>query len=324
MANTTERIGVSYCSLIASKTEWMFREQPIDDIGIDAHMERTDKDGKVQQLLALQIKSGESYFKENKGEYVVFRDIDDRQYNYWTTNTLPCIVVLYNPKDDMCIWQKLTAETIQKTRGGDGKGYYVNVPIDQVYLDDKSNELLLTLTNLPEHMTNYNFLLSQKKFMQIIKDGGIVKLHSEEWVNKCSGKGKTELIVDDGNTITTYSYPYWFPYTLYTDVFPRLFPWADFSVDEDYYEENDEALWRELNCHYDKEDDEWIEVGEPFEVFRESLDPIRYIDHAGEVAEYMLVLSLNELGESFLKIDKYVSQPRPYSCTRPNVGGDLK
>lgn len=101
MANTTERIGVSYCSLIAAKTEWMFREQPIDDIGIDAHMERTDTDGKVQQLLALQIKSGESYFKENKGDYVVFRDIDDRQYNYWTTNTLPCIVVLYNPKDDI-------------------------------------------------------------------------------------------------------------------------------------------------------------------------------------------------------------------------------
>lgn len=40
MANTTERIGVSYCSLIAAKTEWMFREQPIDDIGIDAHMEQ--------------------------------------------------------------------------------------------------------------------------------------------------------------------------------------------------------------------------------------------------------------------------------------------
>ena len=142
MANTTERIGVSYCSLIAAKTEWMFREQPIDDIGIDAHMERTDTDGKVQQLLALQIKSGESYFKENKGDYVVFRDIDDRQYNYWTTNTLPCIVVLYNPKDDMCIWQKLSVDTIQKTCGGTGKGYYVNVPTDQVFLDDISNKFL--------------------------------------------------------------------------------------------------------------------------------------------------------------------------------------
>ena len=158
--------------------------------------------------------------------------------------------------------------------------------------------------------------------MQIIEEGGSVKLHSKEWVNKTSGRGETELIVDDGTDIKSYSYPYWFPYTLYTDVFPRLFPWADFSADEDYYEETDEALWRELNCHYDKEDDEWIEVGEPFEVFRESLNPMRYIDHAGEVAEYMLVLSLNELGESFLTIDKYVSQPCPYSRTRPNAGGD--
>ena len=296
MANTTERIGVSYCSLIAAKTEWMFREQPIDDIGIDAHMERTDTDGKVQQLLALQIKSGESYFKENKGDYVVFRDIDDRQYNYWTTNTLPCIVVLYNPKDDMCIWQKLSVDTIQKTCGGTGKGYYVNVPTDQVFLDDISNKLLLTYTNLPEHITNYNFLLSQKKFMQIIQEGGQV--------------------------IKKYSYPYWFPYTVYTDVFPRLFPWANFIADDEYYEEIDEALWRELHCYYDKEEDEWIEVGDSFEEFRASLDPMRYIDHAGEVAEYMLVLSLNELGESFLKIDQYVSQPRPYAGTRPNEEGN--
>lgn len=322
MANTTERIGVSYCSLIAAKTEWMFREQPIDDIGIDAHMERTDTDGKVQQLLALQIKSGESYFKKNKGDYVVFRDIDDRQYNYWTTNTLPCIVVLYNPKDDMCIWQKLSVDTIQKTCGGTGKGYYVNVPTDQVFLDDISNKLLLTYTNLPEHITNYNFLLSQKKFMQIIQEGGQVKLHSNEWVNKCSGKGEIELIVDDGNSIKKYSYPYWFPYTVYTDVFPRLFPWANFIADDEYYEEIDEALWRELHCYYDKEEDEWIEVGDSFEEFRASLDPMRYIDHAGEVAEYMLVLSLNELGESFLKIDQYVSQPRPYAGTRPNEEGN--
>lgn len=167
MANIIERIGVSYCSLIAAKTKWLFREQPIDDIGIDAHMERTDKDGKVQQILGLQIKSGESYFKENKNDYIVFRDIDNRQYNYWTTNTLPCIVVLYNPLNDMCIWQKLTDETIKKTCGGTGKGYYVNVPINQVFLDDMSDEILISFTNLPEHITNYNFLLSQKNLCRL-------------------------------------------------------------------------------------------------------------------------------------------------------------
>lgn len=147
LANAIERIGVSYCSLKASLMDWMFREQPVDDIGIDAHMECTDKNGKSQQLLALQIKSGESYFMENKTDYIVFRDINDRQYNYWTTNTLSCIVVLYNPKDNMCIWQKLTTDTIKKTCNGIGKGYFVNVPKNQVFLDDASNILLRTWAN---------------------------------------------------------------------------------------------------------------------------------------------------------------------------------
>ena len=35
MANSTERMGVYHCGKIAEKNNWMFREQPIDDIGID-------------------------------------------------------------------------------------------------------------------------------------------------------------------------------------------------------------------------------------------------------------------------------------------------
>lgn len=318
MANRVERMGISFCGYKAEEKGWMFREQPIDDIGIDAHMEITDKDGKARQLVALQIKSGESYFKHNKEGYISFRSINERQYNYWTTNTLPCIVVLFNPKDKMCIWEKLTAETIHKTYDGKGRGYFVNVPINQVFLDDESNAKMLTISNLPEHVTNYNFLLSQKRFMQIIRDGGTVKLHSIEWVNKSSGRGKTELMVYDGNTTKTYTYPYWFPFTPYTDVFPRLFPWAEFTADEDYYEEHDKVLWRQYNCYYDNEDERWIEIGDTFEEFRKSLDPIRSIDHSGEVAEFLLVLNLNDLGISFLNVDKYVSQSHPYSVARPN------
>lgn len=153
--------------------------------------------------------------------------------------------------------------------------------------------------------------------MQIIKDGGSVKLHSTEWVNKSSGRGETELIVDDEKNIKKYLYPYWFPFTPYTEVFPRLFPWADFSVDEDYYEGDDESSWRESHCYYDKEDDEWLIVGDTFEEYRRKLNPIRSIDHSGEVAEYMLVLSLNKLGRSFLAVNEFVSQNQVYAGTRP-------
>lgn len=318
MTNFTAQIGVNHIGEIAARNKWMFRPQPIDDVGIDAHMELTEPTGESKQLLALQIKSGASWFKEQKDGCIIFRDINERQYHYWTKNSLPCIVVLYNPDDDMCIWQKLTTETIERTSGGTGKGFFVKVPIKQVFLTAQSNEKLVSFTNLPQHITNYNFLLSQKKFMEIIRDGGEVKLHSTEWVNKSSGKGNTELIVDDGKSIAKYLYPYWFPFTPYTEVFPRLFPWANFSADDDFFEESDMDLWRDLHCYYDEEDDEWVVVGDSFEEFRKKLSPMRSLDHSGEVAEYMMVLSLNELGKAFLEVDRFVSQSQPYAGTRPN------
>lgn len=317
MANSTERIGISHCNKIAEINKWLFREQPTDDIGIDAHIEFIDSSCKPKQLLALQIKSGASWFQEKRDGYIVFRDINERQYNYWTMNSLPCIVVLYNPNDDMCIWQALTDKTIERTKGGRGKGYFVKVPISQVFLDAKSNEKLLAVTNLPEHILNYNFLLSQKKFMQIIQNGGKVKLHSFEWVNKSSGRGDTELIVDDGRSVEKYSYPYWFPFTPYKKVFPRLFPWAGFAADEEFFEEDDESHWRDLHCYYDKENGKWHVIGETFEEFRKKLNPMRSINPSGEVAEYMMILSLNSLGRSFLAVDEFVSQSQPYSKARP-------
>lgn len=320
MANKNERIGVYHCAEIAERNNWMFREQPVNDIGIDAHMEFVEESGKPKQLLAVQIKSGASWFKEEKDSHIIFRGISERQYHYWTTNSLPCIIVLYNPEDNRCIWQKLTLETIEKTSGGQGKGFFVKVPIEQSFLNERSNNQLLSYTNLPEHITNYNFLLSQKEFMQIIQDGGNVKLHSEEWINKSSGRGKTELIVDDGNSIREYLYPYWFPFTPYTEVFPRLFPWANFSADEDYYEEYDETLWREYHCIYDKEEHEWLIVGDTFEEFRKKLNPMRSIDYSGEVAEYMLILSLNDLGKSFLTVNEFITQNQVYADTRPEKG----
>ena len=162
MSNSTGRIGVYHIVEIAARNNWMFREQPIDDIGIDAHMELVEATGESKQLLALQIKTGTSWFKEKKEDYIIFRDINERQYNYWTRNSLPCIVVLYNPDDDMCIWQKLTSETIERTNEGKGKGFFVKIPVNQVFLNDLSNKKLLSFTNLPQHIMNYNFLLSQK------------------------------------------------------------------------------------------------------------------------------------------------------------------
>lgn len=56
MANSTERIGVYHCAEIAERNNWLFREQLANDIGIDAHMELVEKNGKPKQLIAILLK----------------------------------------------------------------------------------------------------------------------------------------------------------------------------------------------------------------------------------------------------------------------------
>ena len=71
--NTTERIGVSKVQLIVyEKLNWIFREQPIDDYGIDAHIELKDDNYATGKLIAVQIKSGESYFKNESNNEIIY------------------------------------------------------------------------------------------------------------------------------------------------------------------------------------------------------------------------------------------------------------
>lgn len=89
MANMIERIGVHHCAEIAVRNKWIFREQPVDDIGIDAHMEFVDESGKNRQLLALQIKAGSSWFKEKKDDYIILETL-------MKDNTIIGLQILYH------------------------------------------------------------------------------------------------------------------------------------------------------------------------------------------------------------------------------------
>ena len=104
MYNNNERIGVSKIQLLVNREfQWIFREQPTDDYGIDAHIEIHNGMYATGKLIALQIKSGPSYFQEIKDNNVVFRG-DVKHLSYWTKHSLPVIIVLYNPITDECIW----------------------------------------------------------------------------------------------------------------------------------------------------------------------------------------------------------------------------
>src|SRR5437899_909176 len=68
----TEKLGINAVERIFLDFGWIFRRQTEDDYGIDAIVE-VAKDGlPTGRLIALQIKSGASYFKKRDVNYAYY------------------------------------------------------------------------------------------------------------------------------------------------------------------------------------------------------------------------------------------------------------
>lgn len=107
------RIGViAVQDIVYNKLDWIFRELPTEDYGIDAEIEVNVPEYPTGKLIKLQIKSGESYFSESNEERVIFR-FEEKHFQYWLNHSLPVIIVLYNPESKECIWEVVDRLTVQ-------------------------------------------------------------------------------------------------------------------------------------------------------------------------------------------------------------------
>ncbi|QPB81547.1 DUF4365 domain-containing protein [Pseudoalteromonas rubra] len=122
----TDRIGVQITGGLFEIAGYIFREQSVSDYGIDAQIEVV-QDGEVTgKLIALQIKSGKSQFKEKTAEGYIFRG-DREHLDYWLNHSLPVLVVLCDIDNKVCYWQAVTAQSITRTR----KSWKMLVPFYQ-------------------------------------------------------------------------------------------------------------------------------------------------------------------------------------------------
>lgn len=96
------KTGVAYIEKVINDQGSIFR--PVheeDDVGIDGFMEIVTNEIASGRLIAMQIKSGDSYLK-NRDSFEVI--IDDRHLQYWKDFMVPVILVCYSPKANMAAW----------------------------------------------------------------------------------------------------------------------------------------------------------------------------------------------------------------------------
>jgi hypothetical protein len=281
---------------VVRKLGWYSREPPAPDYGIDLYVEAAVDSVPNGRMLAMQIKGGASFFTETTDDGVVFRG-EQRHLDYWLAHSLPVVVVLYDPDDQMILWQAVTPETAQST----GEGWKLVIPRAQ-RLDASSADALEELVEGDPYTLRLNALRADLGWMRLLRDGGRVRVEAEEWVNKSSGRGSITLIgvpKDEGERLERPRTVYLGPGS-YGDLLPHLFPWADLHIDEDFYTDEEYYEWEGETRGLGPEFEDWREL-----TGRVGLPPYKL--EAEEVAHWRLVLTLNELGPGVLLVDEFLS-----------------
>ena len=285
----TERIGINAVEkLVLEELKWIFREQPIVDMGIDAQIEQVlaNPTGK---LIGMQIKAGESHFEIKSSHLVYYGDV--KHSNYWLNHSLPVIIVAHLPITSKTYWQVVNKDTIKYTR----KAWKIEIPFSNE-LNKNSIEKLEELLNDSPERIKLQKLLFDRELIEYLLDGGTINIYTEEWINKTLGRGIFKVILIDAGGKEEVAKE-WFTYYLGTleQALSSYFPWADFEVDEGFYDWNFDE-----DSVYAMYSEDYIEQKEiyPYEV------------KENEVAAYRINLVLNSLGKSFIEVLKYLEHER--------------
>ena len=305
-----DRIGVSICQETFTRAGFIFREQKILDYGIDAIIEPKSDTYASGKLIGVQIKSGDSYFSEETNKAFIFRS-DEKHYKYWLNNNIPVIIVLVDIDESKrtCYWQTFEKQLITIT----GKGWKLEIPKKNV-LKDTSDEIKKLLDSQSASENKLNTLLFSREWMLAAKEHGELILEVNEWINKSSGKGDFKLFYYDENNepVTIFDQTYWgFGSRHYSLVIKDMFAWASIMIDEIFYDYNMDPQWHK---EYEDEMDEFqgmlLMQGKGIIKRDESIYP--YDNCAGEVDKYRLILTLNDLGESFLLLMDFLNDGECY------------
>lgn len=288
--STTEYEGINAVErLVLKELGWIFRIQPIADMGIDAHLESVEEGNPTGKLLGVQIKSGSSHFVIKDEELVYYGSIT--HLNYWISHSLPVILVAHLPETNETFWEYITNDTIKRTR----KGWKIGIPKSQKLGKSSKRELSKALEGSDREIRTRNLFLHVES-MRYLERGGRLVIYKEEWLHKSLGRGVMNLIQinPDGSEVILKEDNFLYVGYSTQQLVETVYPWASVSIDEKFYEQNFSDSFYEIFSDKYKE----MNPVYPYKVYK------------GEVGAYRLELKLNTLGKSFLEVFKYLEDDK--------------
>jgi len=134
--NYKERLGVLESGIVFTKQlKWIYRDQPLVDVGIDALIEESINGDPTGKFLAAQIKSGRGNIYETENSYTYY--ISNIHYEYWLNLDLPIILIVHIEELDKLFWELVSKENILRTN----KKWKIELPKTKELCSDSKLEL---------------------------------------------------------------------------------------------------------------------------------------------------------------------------------------
>lgn len=312
----TGAVGVTQVQLVVERDMgWIYRRQEHRDTGLDAEVEAVLRGEATGLVLGLQIKTGKSYFSEPTANGWKYRGNYDH-LRYWREHNLAVLVVLVDLETETAYWTFVGPDVEVHEAG---KSWTIEIPRRAIVSEACVTPWMDLAFAVNPCDALYRYCAIHARYIQLLEDGGTIFLEADEWVNKTRGQAEFKLLLEDPDGRRTTEEFFVFAGVREVHEFVlRVFPWANVTLDEDYYEEHEdvppEAVFQ---------DDE--SPGGYYVVEGERPTGIRPYSDNGEVASFRFELTLNDVGRAFAEIARAASAlPKypPYYFARILARGD--
>ena len=230
-----------------------------------------------------------------------------RHIEYWFRHSLPVILILYNPEEDLCYWESISEDTIIST----GRVWKVAVPTKKKLVKESFSELR-RIAQPPPYIKKLNKLRLDKKWIQLLAEDEVVYIEYEDWINKSLPRFEIRIGCDSKDEVEAEMWP-----TLYgvglsmEEAILHMLPWANFEMDFDAHSEFMESVWFD-ECYMGRDENDgspYFLI--PFSGWYKHPEGIVPVSDNGETQGYRLILSLNKIRKAFLDLDEFLSEDDP-------------
>lgn len=148
-----ERTAIYGVAKLATDLNWIFREQPVADFGVDAMLETTVNGRPSGKYFGTQIKGGDKKTRRLKSGITIY--ISERHRAYWLSiaETMPMFLFFQDQSDGQIYWQSLSEETMRQTT----KHWKIQIPY-QNRLDQSFKEQIEDIVNNYQRILDWDVI----------------------------------------------------------------------------------------------------------------------------------------------------------------------